>query len=401
MVLTALLTLLAAPQPDWTCDVGQTAVKVYVVQREEPVEGSPYDWGACVMKDGDLYRMWWTRQSPRSSETRHYEGTDENGAPFAFDYTVEGDRVFYAESRSGYEWHLNGSGHETPIDDYTAASPHPVEVLKAADSKWEKKQIGDPTVVKVDSTFYMYYEGAGEFKPRPNETPVEYNNSVFLATSPDGRHWTKWPNNKDPQPVVSPSPANLKPENRRYGCGQPSVLYRDNTYILYYVDSTGWPDVMVRLESTDPTFQKDVKKIQGLKDDLGSLKPVPESIVSKFAMTDFGFLGNSLYLVRPVWGTDRVALLRSESGVFVCDDRTNDPLLAPRQIALHDPRGVEFRARLYPRFLRDEHGQIEGDETHMTIFYASGRQGPGWTAYTWDIHRADMEFIRPLAPDLK
>jgi hypothetical protein len=55
-------------------------------------------------------------------------------------------------------------------------------------------------------------------------------------------------------------------------------------------------------------------------------------------------------------------------------------------------------ARLYPRFLRGPHGAIVGDETHVTVFYGSGRQGPGWTAYTWDIHRADLEFARPLKP---
>jgi len=398
MVSLFAIIVLAAPQPDWTCEVGQTMVRVYAVQREESVEKSPYDWGACVMQDGALFRMWWTRQSPRSSETRRYQGTDQDGNLFAFDYTVEGDRIFYAESRDGYAWRLNGTGHEIAIAEYNVDSPHPIEVLKASDTKWERKQIADPSVVKVDGTFYMYYEGAGEFRPRPNETPIEYNNSVFLATSPDGKNWTKWPDGDAPQPVVTPPARNLEPANRRYGCGQPSVLYRDGCFVLYYVDSTGWPDVMVRIESRDPAFRRKVKKIQGLKDDLRSLKPVPESIVSKFAMTDFGFRGNSIYLVRPVYGTDRVALLRSESGIFSCDDRTNDPLLAPRQIALHDPRDVEFRARLYPRFLRGPHGEIVGDDDRMTVFYASGRQGPGWTAYTWDIHRADLQFVAPLKP---
>jgi hypothetical protein len=65
-----------------------------------------------------------------------------------------------------------------------------------------EKQIAAPTVVKVDETFYMYYEGVSEFKPRPNETPSEYNNSVFLAISSDAKHWTKWPNNEDPQPAA-------------------------------------------------------------------------------------------------------------------------------------------------------------------------------------------------------
>ncbi|MDQ1255856.1 MAG: hypothetical protein QG656_450 [Candidatus Hydrogenedentes bacterium] len=398
MIAVAIMHCLLALEPDWRCEVGAATVEVYAIQREEPVEGSPYDWGACVMKDGDLYRMWWTRQSPRSTDTIRYEGTDQDGKPFAFDYTIEGDRIYYAESRDGYTWRLNGTGREVSVDEYDADSPYPVEVLRAADSRWEKKQIADPSVVKVDGTFYMYYEGAGEFRPRPGETPIEYNNAVFLASSLDGKHWTKWPSNEDPQPVVAPRAENLAPENRRYGCGQPSVFYRDGRFVLHYVDATGWPDVMVRIESPDPTFRTEVTRIQGLRDDLGSLKPVPESIVSKFAMTDLGLIGASVFLVRPVYGTDRVALLRSETGVFGCDDRTNDPALAPRQIPLHDPRGVEFPARLYPRFLRGPHGEIVGGETHMTLFYASGRQGPGWTAYTWDIHRADLSFPAPLTP---
>jgi len=57
------------------------------------------------MKDGDLYRMWWTRQSAPSSETRRYEGTDEEAESLSFDYPVEGDRVFFTESRDGYTTH--------------------------------------------------------------------------------------------------------------------------------------------------------------------------------------------------------------------------------------------------------------------------------------------------------
>jgi hypothetical protein len=31
-------------------------------------------------------------------------------------------------------------------------------------------------------------------------------------------------------------------------------------------------------------------------------------------------------------------------------------------------------------------GEIAGDETRMTLFYSSGRQDPGWTAYTRDTY---------------
>lgn len=269
-------------------------------------------------------------------------------------------------------------------------------VLGTAESKWEKQQLADPTVVKVGDTFYMYYEAAGEFKPRKGETPIEYNCSVFLATSRDGRRWTKWPNNTDPQPIIPGPEENKRPGRRRYGKGQPSVCYKNGKFVLHYVDSVAWPDVMVRVESPDPTFRKDVTTASGLTNPAGFTQPIPRGTVSKFAQTDICWLGDSWYLVRPVYGTDRLAILRSDSGVFWCDDLTNDHLLAPRQIAVHDPRGVDYRGRLYPRFLRDPHGQIIGDQTHMTVFYGSGQHGPGWTAYTWDIHRADLVFAVPL-----
>ncbi|MHB0998850.1 MAG: glycoside hydrolase family protein [Armatimonadota bacterium] len=384
--------------PDWQADIGQVNVKVFKVQSEEPVTTSSYDWGACVMKDGDLYRMWWTRPNPPIDKTMTFEGTDDKGDPFKYDYTLVGDRIFYAESSDGYRWNLNGTGTEISIDSYKPDSPHPIMVLAPSETRWERKHIADPTVVKVNGTFYLYYETSGEFAPREGTTPIEYNCSVYLATSTDGRNWTKWPNNRNPQPVVRVPAENLKPENRRYGFGQPSVCYKDGRFILHYVDScTWWPDTMVRLESPDPTFRRDVKRITGLRNDMSSGKPVPESAVCKYANTDICWYGDSFYLVRPVFGTDRLAILRSDTGVFRSDDLSNKPLDSPSQIALHDPRGPEFRARYYPKFLRGPHGELIGDGRHMSVFYGAGQDGPGWTAYTWDIHRADLTFPKPLA----
>jgi len=398
------------PGPHWIADVGQASVKVYRVQIEPFTDTSGvYDWGACVMKDGDLYRMWWVRQSPPSNKTLPYETTGDDGKPVTVRYNSEcGDRVYYAESKDGYTWHLSGKGDEVAINKYGPDSPTPIMVLKPSDSRWEKAHLGDPSVVKVGDTFYMYYETCSAFRLRKNEkgevsAGTEFHNQVFLATSKDGRHWKKWPKDDDPQPIVKAPESNLQPGKQSYGFGQPTACYKNGRFILHYVDSCTWfPDVLVRLESSDPTFRDARPTIEGLVNRIASDKPVPAGAVSKYAQTDICWLGDSFYLVRPVYGTDRIAILRSKSGVFYSDDISNDPLSARRQIALHDPRGVEFRNRLYPRFLRTPHGEVVGDETHFSVFYGSGDGGgPGWGPRTWDIYRADIAFIRPLEEDHK
>ena len=411
MILVAVASHAREPQPapQWAADVGQTSVRVYQVQSESFTDTSGhYDWGACVMKDGDLYRMWWTRPCPLSKETLPYEAIGDDGKPVTVRYPAMGDRIFYAESRDGYTWHLNGRGDEVTIDAYGPDSPTPIMVMKPAESRWEKAHIGDPTVVKVGDTFYMFYETCSAFRLRKNEkgevsAGTEFQNQVFLATSKDGRHWTKWPKDDDPQPIFKVPENNLQPGKQRYGFGQPTACYKNGRFILNYVDACTWfPDVLVRLESSDPTFRDVHPTIEGLANRLGSEKPVPNGAVAKYAQTDICWLGDSFYLVRPVYGTDRIAILRSKSGVFWSDDISNDPLSARRQIALHDPRGVEFRGRLYPRFLRTPHGEIVGDEKHFTVFYGSGKvEGPGWPPRTWDIYRTDISFGRPLEEDRK
>jgi hypothetical protein len=410
MSAIALVATSAGPPmaPCWQSDAGPIKVSVYRVQNEEkPDTNGGYDWGSCVMKDGNLYRMWWTRPCGPTAETKPYKTTTTDGKSVEFPYAIRGDRIFYAESRDGYTWHLNGNGDEIPLDQYGPDSPHPVIVLGPSGNRWERRHLGCVSVVKVDGTFYLYYEAPCEFQPRVAadgkvSEGAEYHNQVFLATSKDGRHFTKW-GGDGPQPILRAPESNLVPSKRRYGFGQPTVCYRDGKFILHYVDScTWWPDTQIRLESTDPTFKDAKATIAGLRNALGCPTPPPAGAVAKFAGTDICWLGNSLYLVRPVFGSDRIAILRSDSGVFWSDDLSHDPLAVRRQIELKDPRGANYRGRLTPRFLRDAHGQVVGDTTHLTIFYGSGNvDGPGWTAYTWDIYRADLNFVHPLEGERK
>ena len=156
-----------APKPDWQADVGQTEVKVYRVQVEEkPDTTGGYDWGPCVMKDGDIYRMWWTRPCASTDKTLPFETTDEKRQPVKFQYSVRGDRIFYAESRDGYIWHLIGNGKEVSVSDYGTNSPTPIMVLEPSETNAERRHVACPSVLKVNGVFYMYYEAPSAFKIR-------------------------------------------------------------------------------------------------------------------------------------------------------------------------------------------------------------------------------------------
>ncbi|KKT07613.1 MAG: Fibronectin type III domain protein [Parcubacteria group bacterium GW2011_GWA2_43_17] len=151
-----------------------------------PDTAQKYDWGGSVIKDGtNSYKMWWCRQDPY-------------------------DTIWYASSTDGINW--------------TGAQ----KVMQAADNTYEKTHVGRPSVVKVGSTFYMFYESPCLFTPGG----VEYKNQIFQATSTNGTTWTKYPSNSNPQPVIT-APSDLAVG--AYGIGQPSVFYKDGQFNIYYV----------------------------------------------------------------------------------------------------------------------------------------------------------------------
>jgi hypothetical protein len=60
------------------------------------------------------------------------------------------------------------------------------------------------------------------------------------------------------------------------------------------------------------------------------------------------------------------------------------------QLRAPDPRGTNYEERLFPRFLTDPHGQILVQDGCVAIYYASGL-GFKEKAYTWDLHRCEVE----------
>ncbi len=381
----------AAPST-WPAGEVIASVRTAALQSEPAEASSRYDWGACVMHEPGRYRMWWTRLGGANQRRFPYRTTLADGTTFEFTYPDRGDRLYTADSRDGLTWHLDGPDFDGDMADFGPDSPGPLMVLAPAENDSERMHIACPSVIRVDGTYYMYYEAACEFTcdRRPDGQVVvgnEYHNQVFVASSVDGRTWRKHPEDRNPQPIVPAPPANVR-GRRRYGFGQPTACYRDGTFILHYVDScTGPGDFLVRLEADNPLFQN-ARVFRRNLVEAGAVA-APAGAVARFAQTDIRLLGGGFGLTRPAYGTGRVNLLFSADGLFREDARATSPAEVFPQVRLDDPRGSDYQERLYPRFLTDAHGRILVQEGRITLFYGSGR-GFKEGAFTWDIQRAEV-----------
>jgi hypothetical protein len=401
-----VLTLICAPPALCAEPASSSAVRPVIqalnvrsLQTETGQSGKgPYDWGPSIMRDGPIYKLWWVRLGGAGKQSFPYATTLPSGERFEFTYPDHGDRVYYAESADGRTWHLTGPEYTGPADRFGPDAPGPMMVLAPANSPHERMHLACPTVVKVKGVYYLYYEACSEFKVAKGADGKitvgdEYHNQVFVATSPDGRQWHKYPDDHDPQPIIRTPDSNKQYDRRRYGLGQPSVFYRNGRYVLHYVDScTGPGDFIVRIESGDPFF----KNPRVFRDSLAKFTGdprIPSGAVARFAGTDVRYLGDTLYLLRAAWGTGNLGLLASKSGLFASDAQARTPADVFPQISLEDPRGPQYRERLFPRFLSDPEGGILVENGRVTIFCTLGL-GFKESADTWDLARCEIPLER-------
>lgn len=373
------------------------ATNPLVLHQEPETVDTPYDWGPVVMRDGPLYRMWWVRWGGEGKHRFPYVASLPDGATWSFTYPDRGDRIYYAESRDGRTWHLDGPEFSGPPETYGPDAPGPLIALSPAETSMERMHLGTPAVIKVAGVFYMYYEAASDFvavRDASGEPQVlgEYHNRVFLATSSDGRVWRKYPTDDAPAPIVDTADTNHRPGEQRYGRGQPSVYFRDGLFVLYYVHSHDCPlDFVIRLEADNPWFRNARVFPRTLQPQVVT-GCVPAGACARFAQMDVKYLGEWIYLLRPAYGTGNLGLLASADGFFESDADLVHPRDAYPQVLTHDPRGPNYLERLFPRFLIEPEGEIAVEGDHVVLFYGSGR---GWKelAYTWDLQRSDL----PLA----
>jgi hypothetical protein len=120
-----------------------------------------------VLKDGDVYRMWFNGSSKPFNDCRIEPAGPERLA--------DNRRIGYAQSSDGVHW---TRGHDAPYDgDGPDGSELPLGPAGAIDAQ----QVGYVWVLKDGAEYKMYYSA--------NDVTNTWR--VALATSNDARHWTK------------------------------------------------------------------------------------------------------------------------------------------------------------------------------------------------------------------
>jgi len=170
-----------------------------VLPSGQPGEGYRWKQDPAVLYEDGVYKMWFT-------------GCDDDGL----------SRIYYATSPDGVNW--------------TVTEDAVLEV--GAGESWDKSGLKAPTVVKVDGVYHMYF--AGHYQP----------DTIYLlghATSADGVNW-----NKDPvNPILSPG---QEGECDYYGLSDPTVLYEDGLFKLWYqaesIDEQGYLRLQLALATS-------------------------------------------------------------------------------------------------------------------------------------------------------
>ncbi len=121
---------------------------------------------------------------------------------------------------------------------------------------------GDPSVIKVDGTYYMYFSGI--VKGTDGKWP--HHNDVFVATSKDGINFEVY----EKRVVPSGGGGSLG-----YGNGSPSAVYKDGVFYLYYYSQAENPGGFKLRTSTDGmNFSEDIYCNQQF---VGDIKYVDET----------------------------------------------------------------------------------------------------------------------------
>ncbi|HVV13047.1 beta-xylosidase [Amycolatopsis sp.] len=205
--------------------------------------GAPYNYGPSAMLDGGKARVWWCSQYP--------------GA------LPPGDDILYGESTS-LDGPFTGPGGGVPP-----------AVLSGDPGHFDGAHTCDPSVIRVNGIYYLYYTGAAG--------DHTLGNSIGLATSTDGVTW-----NRAAGPVVSPS-HDVHRDNL-YGAGQPSAVYVDGWFYLMFTDTTGraagWNGAgQFVLRAKDPSFTTDVESLgdKGFSSATGTGVPRTKSVADAFS----------------------------------------------------------------------------------------------------------------------
>jgi hypothetical protein len=204
-----------------------------------------YNYAPAVMREDGTVRMWWCSQY--------------SSAP------PPGDDVLYAQAAT-VDGPFTGPG-----------GGEPVSVLSGNPGRFDAVHTCDPSVVKVEGTYYLYYTGAAG--------DHALGNAIGLATSTDGVNWSRA---NGGEPILTPSHDTHR--DNVYGAGQPAVVYLDGWFYLMFTDTTGsaagWNGAgQFMLRSRDAAFASGVEAlgVDGFAPVPGTSAPRTVSLVDAFS----------------------------------------------------------------------------------------------------------------------
>ncbi len=228
-------------------------------------------------------------------------------------------------------------------------------VLAAAANGWDNGQIASPSVLKVGSSYLMYYEG---------QDTATHTWQIGLATSPDGTTWSKSASN----PVLAKGSGGAWDA---FEVRYPSVHYDGSLYRMWYWGRGAIDDIAKIGYATSPDGRNWTKRPSPvLGTDYGGSGYIPGSVIKSgdtFIMwyaTQYGDIQRTTSSDGIVWGTPQEVLsdLGLKRPVVILDD------------------GV-YRA-WFGKWDTGENGGFAGtvsDETRMDIGYATSPDGITWT----------------------
>lgn len=243
-----------------------------------------------------------------------------------------------------------------PAEAFTwEVSPAPV-LRSGAPVYWDQSP-QDPSVVKDGDVYYMYYGGSIQL-------PTESYSVIAVATSYDGRHWTKMDGfnivmNRTPGTWDSP-----------YGPGAPSVLKDGGVYKMWYHVAAGTVPLRASIGYATSTDGIQWTKHPGPVLSPGSFPWESNSVTHPLVIKD-GQMYRMYYVANYEYpgGGLGLAMATSADGIHW----TKHPSL----IYQHDPRYSGMQSPTVVRMLGQWHMWYSFGSA--SIYYATSPDGISWT----------------------
>ncbi|MDB5297682.1 MAG: Laminin sub domain 2, partial [Phycisphaerales bacterium] len=235
-------------------DVGPTVVLRGEADTELAPHGAGNVYAPCVLRDKDVYRMWYGGQGRDGHDRIHY-AESADGAAWARRGVVLEDRAAnhvndpcVLKVGDGYLMYYTRTEKDVVdrIDvaasqDGVAWEPKGVALAAGAGGAWDALSVGRPTVVREDGVFRLWYDGRKDFPPgapvRGVPTSQTSRRAVGHATSADGLRFVR----RGAGPVLENDAGGA--DVKRVG-GRLVMAYesRDGTRFAAGADGVAWAD---------------------------------------------------------------------------------------------------------------------------------------------------------------